>query len=171
MKSKKKGNRGEEIAIKVLKRIGVLMPEEIGTPFSIVAVLGKGVYRGFFKSKVSGDIRGHRSDGVAVLAEVKTVPKLSWSTLTKHGEHQAARLDQHAQHAISLVVWVRSADEVFILEWPIQGFEPRKSISPEQAAKLNMTDIDISRNHINLVNCDCEYCQERNYRDNLPESP
>lgn len=142
MKSKKKGNRGEWIAINALKRIGVLMPEEIGTPFVIVQSYGKGVYRGFFKAKVSGDVKGHRQDGVAILAEVKTGPKLLWSTLTKHGEHQAARLDQHAQHAISLVVWVRSADEVFIMRWPIPGFGPRKSISPQAARLLNITNID-----------------------------
>ena len=140
---KSAGRRGEDIAIRALARIGVLMPEEVGTPFVIVGrkKSSTGIWiKGFFKKKVSGDHRGHRADGVSILAETKTIKHNL--RLCDFKDHQPGRLTQHAEHAISLVVWVYAPDEVFILQWPIPGLAPRNGISPEQAKTLNVTDID-----------------------------
>jgi len=161
--SKKLGNIGEGIALNALKRIGVLMPEEIGTPFTVTGHVRGKMLKGFFKEPVSGDIRGHRSDGVSILAEVKTHQgkTLPWSILTKHGEHQAARLDQHAAHAISLLIWVRAYNEVYIMNWPVPGYAPRKSITLEKAEQLSIRtkgDLDMAGPYENVHICNCEAC-------------
>lgn len=135
----KLGIRGQELAANVLRQIGVFMVEHIGTPFTIVKAGRRGWYQGFFGEKVSGDLRGHTKNGISVLAEVKTIwnRNLRWSDLR---EHQPGRLDMHAERAISLLIWVHDSG-VFIMLWPVPGFRPGKSISPEQAASLNIADI------------------------------
>ena len=143
---KSAGRRGEDIAIRALARIGVLMPEEVGTPFRITRrkkSTSQGVWlQGHYKKKVSGDHRVHREDGISILVETKTVRHNL--RLSDFKDHQPGRLDQHANHAISLVVWVHAPDEVFIMNWLdvlSGGFGPGKGITPEQAARLNITDI------------------------------
>ena len=146
--SQRKGKRGESIATKELIRIGVLMLQPITTPFAILGtkvIHGVPYQRVVRTGKVYGDVQGHRSDGIHVLAEVKctTGGNLTWSLLKKHGEHQATSLDRHAEHAIALVVWVRDTDP-YVLRWPILGFGHGRagSITPEKAAKLHITNID-----------------------------
>jgi len=164
--SQRKGKKGEEWARKDLTRLGVLCVSPRATPFRIIATKpGSQWVRIIRSEKVSGDLDGHRSDGVHILAEVKTTNggNLTWSLLTKHGEHQAENLDRHARHAIALVVWVRLPDEIFILDWPIPGFGPGRggSISPEQARKLSIKtkgDLDVAGQHVNMVICTCEMC-------------
>jgi len=163
MSNKRRGNKGEEIARIKLAEIGVCMPEEIPTPFSVVSISSGGKVRGFFKKKATGDIMGHRTDGVAIRAEVKTSSvdeNLTWGIMTKHGKHQIDYLNKHAIHALSFVVWVRHDNEALVMQWPIPGFGPRKSITLERARELNLTDIDRAKGHVNLICCDCEYCME-----------
>lgn len=143
-KANKKGQAGEDIATNALKRIGCLMVEEIGTPFKITnrkTFGGRTWLQGFWKAKVAGDRRAVRRDGISILAETKTITEgnLVWSNFK---EHQPDKLDEHAQYAISLVVWVKSIDEVFIMRWPIPGFGPKKSITPQAAKLLDITNID-----------------------------
>jgi len=143
-RANKKGRAGEKIANSALERIGCLMVEEIGTPFKIIGrkvFNGQTWLQGFWKSKVSGDRRCVRQDGISVLVETKMITdrSLRWSDFK---EHQPDRLDQHAQYAISLVVWVRDVYEVFILQWPIPGFGPGQGITPERAQELTIDDVN-----------------------------
>lgn len=143
-KANKKGQAGEGIATNALKRIGCLMVEEIGTPFKVTNrknFNGQMWLQGFWKAKVAGDRRAVRHDGISILAETKTITdgNLVWSNFK---DHQPDKLDEHAQYAISLVVWVRGVDEVFIMRWPLPGFKPGKSITPQAAKLLNITNID-----------------------------
>lgn len=143
-RANKKGQAGEDIASKALARIGCLNIREIGTPFKIVNRKyfgGQMWLQGFWKAKVAGDRRAVRRDGISILAETKTITdgNLCWSDFK---DHQPGELSEHARYAISLVVWVRGVDEVFILRWPIPNFGPGASISPQMAESLNITNID-----------------------------
>lgn len=136
------GNAGEKQAANALARIGVLMVEEVGTPFMITKMGSHGWVQGHFKDKVSGDHRGHTVKGISVLAEVKTVwdRNLRWSDLK---EHQPGRLSQHAECAISLLVWVHHSG-IYIMPWLdvlVAGFRKGKSLTIEQAQILNIENI------------------------------
>jgi hypothetical protein len=66
------------------------------------------------------------------MAEVKTIDQhnLRWSDFRPH---QPAALTEHADlGGLTLVIWVYG-NEQFVLSWPIPGFGPGKSISPEWA--------------------------------------
>lgn len=135
-RNKKLGNAGEEQAKAALRRIGVLMVEEIGTSFVIVNRKPGGWLQGYFKEKVSGDVIGHTEQGIKVLAEVKTIwdRNLQWSDLDSH---QPDRLDMNAEKAISLLVWVHHSG-IFVMRWPVPGFHNGTGIKPEQAQRLNI---------------------------------
>jgi len=125
------GKVGEEFARRALEAVGVRMVEKIGTPVRIVP--GR---RPIYGERVSGDHRGVAPGGISVLAETKTIVgrNLVYSDLR---EHQPGRLTLHADlDGISLLVWVYAADEVFIMRWPVPGFEPGTSITPERAREL-----------------------------------
>lgn len=131
------GKIGQEQAAAALRRIGVNMVEKIGTPVKIIPARVKGTYTVVWGEKVSGDHRGILDDGISVLAETKTIMdrNLVWSDLR---EHQPDRLDQHAEFGgVSLLVWVHSSG-VYVMRWPVAGFGPRKSITPEQAAQIDV---------------------------------
>lgn len=143
---KKTGNAGEEAAAAALRRIGVLMVQEIGTPFVIVNHKPGGWVKGFWKKKVSGDLQGHTEKGTSVLAEVKTIfdRSLRWSDLD---DHQSRALEQHSKHAISLLVWI-NRDGIHVMNWytltRVIGFGPGKSIKPEQAGDLELREINMA---------------------------
>ena len=136
--NKKRGNAGEQQAAAALRRLGILMVEEIGTPF-VITKTKNGWFQGYWKDKVSGDLIGHTQDGVKVLAEVKTIMdrNLRWSDLD---HHQPGRLDENAECAISLLVWVHDSG-IHVLRWPVPGFGKGTGITPEQAKKLNINKL------------------------------
>ena len=129
------GKEGEKRAANALRSKGVEMVEKIGTPVRIVP--GRAPLWG---EKVSGDHRGVLPGGTSVLAETKTIMdrNLVWSNLR---EHQPGRLTRHAElGGISLLVWVHSTG-VYVMLWPVEGFGPRKSISPDRASELAIQSI------------------------------
>ena len=134
------GKIGQEHAAAALRRLGVNMVEKIGTPVKIIPARVKGTYTVVWGEKVSGDHRGILANGVSVLAETKTIMdrNLVWSDLR---EHQPDALSQHASFSgLSLLVWVHSTG-VYVMRWPVPGFGPRKSITPERAQELDIDDL------------------------------
>ena len=134
------GKIGQEHAAAALRRIGVNMVEKIGTPVKIIPARVKGTYTVVWGEKVSGDHRGILDDGTSVLAETKTIMdrNLVWSDLR---EHQPERLDQHAEFGgVSLLVLVHKSG-VYVMRWPVPGFGPRKSITPEQAQQIDVMEL------------------------------
>jgi len=137
--NKKLGNEGEERALNRLHAIGVLMPQEIGTPFVLTKRFTNGLFRGYWKKKVIGDIFGHTTSGIAILAEVKTIldRNLHWSDLDTH---QTNFLTKHAENAISLLIWWHSTG-LYIMNWMdvlATGFGPGKGLTEQQAARLDI---------------------------------
>jgi hypothetical protein len=134
------GKIGQEHAAAALRRLGVNMVEKIGTPVKLIPARVKGTYKVVWGEKVSGDHRGILEDGTSVLAETKTIMdrNLVWSDLR---DHQPERLSEHAQYGgVSLLVWVHSSG-VYVMRWPVRGFGPRKSITPEVAQLLDLTEV------------------------------
>jgi len=137
--NKKLANEGEERAINRLHALGALMPEEIGTPFVIVATRPDGWVKGYWKEKVSGDIIAHTVDGTKILAEVKTVldRNLRWSDFKPH---QPGSLSENAENAISLLIWWHSTG-LYVMYWTdvlSTGFGPGKGLTEAQAAQLDI---------------------------------
>ena len=126
------GKHGQEVAASALRRLGVEMVEEIGTPVHLIPTGNQGAFRVVYGEKVSGDHRGILPGGQSVLAETKTIVdrNLRYSDLR---EHQPGRLSTHAAlGGLSLLVWVHHSG-VYIMRWPVPGFEARKSIDAEHA--------------------------------------
>lgn len=139
------GKEGEALAESALRQIGLEMIEKIGTPVRIIP--GRAPIWG---EKVSGDYRALLPGGISVLIECKTIMdrNLVWSDLR---EHQPGCLTRHAElGGISLLVWVHTSG-VYVMQWPIDGFGPRKNISPERASELAIESITpISRPLYNI---------------------
>lgn len=137
--NKKLANAGEETAARVLRGLGVKMVQEVGTPFVITARNNEGWLRGYFKTKVTGDLIGHTQSGTMVLAEVKTIwdRNLTWSDFK---DHQPEKLTENSECAISLVVWVHNSG-VYVMNWTDlleAGFRKGKGIDIETAQTLDM---------------------------------
>lgn len=131
------GAHGQEQAARALRMAGVELVEKIATPVKLIASQHKGYFRVVYGETVSGDHRGILPDGTSVLAETKTVldGNLTWSHLR---DHQPGRLTAHAEYnGVSLLVWVH-ASGIYIMRWPVPGFGPRKSITPQQAEELHI---------------------------------
>lgn len=154
-KSQSIGAGGEQIAEMRLRGIGLGMVEKIGTPVKLVSIPKRtrkymqkfgfnpnGVFRVIFGEKVSGDRRALvPGSGVSVLIETKTIldRNLRWSDLR---DHQPGRLDYHVElGGISLLAWVHQTG-VYVLQWPVPDFGPRKSITVDQARWLEIEDIN-----------------------------
>lgn len=134
------GKIGQEHAAAALRRLGVEMVERIGTPTKHIPARVKGTYTVIWGEKVSGDHRGILPGGQSVLAETKTIMdrNIVWSDLR---DHQPTRLSEHAEHGgLSLLVWVHTTG-VYVMRWPVAGFGPRKSITPEQAEKISVLEL------------------------------
>jgi hypothetical protein len=135
------GKHGQATAASYLSGIGLEMVEPIGTPVTLLPFgLRKDVFRVVFGEKVSGDHRALLPDGTSVLIETKTVTEgnLTYSHMR---EHQPERLSRHASigRAVSLLVWVHHSG-IYVMRWTadgIEGFAPRKSITPKRAAELH----------------------------------
>ena len=142
-RSQQIGKGGEKTARGVLAGRGVMLPEKIGTPVRLVPYPGPpNVYKVYWGEKVYGDIMGILPNGIRVLAETKTILEgnLVWSKLRAH---QPERLDLNKKyHGVSLLVWVHHSG-VYVLDWiyPNEDFKPRKGLTPERAAELNIMDV------------------------------
>ena len=137
------GRAGQSVAASALSRIGVELVEMIGTPvhLSPASDMRKDVFRVRFGEKVSGDHRGILPGGRSVLAETKTIldRNLRFSDMR---EHQPARLKDHSDMGgLSLLIWVHSSG-VYIMQWPVSGFIPGKSLSLDAARALNIESIE-----------------------------
>ena len=136
------GKAGQEHAAAALRRAGVSMVEQIATPISLIpSGHNDGTFRVQWGERVSGDHRGIlEGSGRSVLAETKTVlaRNLQYSDLR---EHQPDRLTLHHElGGVSLLVWVHHSG-IFIMRWPIAGFEPHTSITPERAELISTVTI------------------------------
>jgi hypothetical protein len=130
------GKAGQNYAASALSILGIRMVEKIGTPVKLIPSRFPGLFGVRFEEKVSGDHRGILPGGRGVLAETKTIlnRNLTYSDLRVH---QPARLSEHAElGGLSLLVWVRAPHEIYVMEWPIDGFGPGKGITPERAAEI-----------------------------------
>jgi hypothetical protein len=133
-----KGTTGEQYAGYILNTLDLRCIQPIHTAWKI----GKWVDRRkklalvYPEKKVAGDYWAVTKSGRAVLVEVKVrEPRLLWSSFQ---EHQRQYLDEYASiGALPLVVWVAGYDS-FVMEWPIPGFGPRKSISTDRASSLDL---------------------------------
>jgi hypothetical protein len=134
------GKNGQRQVASMLAGMGLLMVEEIGNPYEIIRKMSNGHFEVIFSGVASGDHNARLPDGSFVLVETKTVldGNLTYSHLR---EHQPERLSRHAAigWAVSLLCWVHS-NGIYIMQWGadgIEGFEPRKSITPERAGRLH----------------------------------
>jgi len=141
MKAEKEtGARGEREAQSVLSGMGIEMLEKVGTPIKAFPA-GKGLFKVIWGEKVSGDRRGILPGGISVLIEVKTIldKNLIYSDLRKH---QPDRLVTHASWGgLSLLVWVHNSG-TYVMMFPIEGFVPRKSLTPEVARHQHQLTLD-----------------------------
>lgn len=137
------GKIGQVHAAAALRRAGVNMVEQIGTPVKLIpmgTVRGRQVFQVIYGEKVSGDHKGIMPDGTSVLAETKTIldRNLRYSDLR---DHQPERLTEHHENnGISLLVWAHSTG-IYIMRWPITYFVKGKSITPEEASLLNVESL------------------------------
>lgn len=137
------GKAGQEIAADALRRLGVECVEKIGTPVKVIprgTYFKQTMYQVIWGEKVAGDHHGLLPGGRAVLAETKTIldRNLQWSDLR---EHQPEALSRYAElGGLALLVWVHSTG-VYVMRWPVPGFGPRKSISPERATELGIGEV------------------------------
>jgi hypothetical protein len=133
------GKAGQEHAAAALSRLGVRQVEKIGTPVKIIPRGKFGnqtTYQVIWGEKVAGDHHGILPGGRAVLAETKTIMdrNLQWSDMRPH---QPEALSRHADlGGLALLVWVHSSG-IHTMLWPVPGFSPGKSVSPEKAAALS----------------------------------
>jgi hypothetical protein len=135
------GGAGEQYAASALSSLGVEMVERIGTPVKAIPHPRiPGYYQVIWYEPVAGDHRGILPGGRSVLAETKTIlnRNLQYSDLR---EHQPGCLSRHSElGGLSLLVWVHSTG-IFVMRWPIDGFEPHKSITPERAITLALSQL------------------------------
>lgn len=137
-RSKRKGDAGEDVAHSLLTMMGARMLQKIATPVRLIPPVSEAARREFFRrvifsKTVKGDRWGVDPDtGRSILAEVKTyaADRLAYSVLKPH---QIAALNEHAAcNGLTYLVWVHPTD-IFVLRWPIPGFQSGTSISLGQA--------------------------------------
>jgi hypothetical protein len=134
------GKAGEEWVVPALRGLGVEMVQPIATPIHKIPTKLPGAFRVIYADPVLGDFTGILPGGRFVLAECKTILErnLQWSDLRPH---QPGGLSRHAElGGVSLLVWVHSTG-IYVMRWPVAGFGPGKSISPEAADKLSIKEI------------------------------
>ena len=138
------GKAGELLAESTLRGLGIEQIEKIGTPVLLIPSRYNGLFKPVYGEKVSGDRRGILPGGRSVLIEVKTIldSNLMYSELKPH---QHAGLKEHADFGgLSLLVWVHNSG-VYVLEYPISGFVPGTSLSPQVAGiwdEITRTEIE-----------------------------
>lgn len=128
----------------VLRGRGLRCVRKIGTPIKILTkrvISGLTWHRIAWGEKVMGDTTALAPGGRGVLIETKTITdrNLQYSDLRKH---QPGDLSRYADaEGIALLVWVHHSG-VYVMEWPIPGFEPGTSISPEYARELDIQEFE-----------------------------
>jgi penicillin-binding protein-related factor A (putative recombinase) len=142
--SQSKGKVGQDIAIMILRTMGVQMVEAISTPFVVTHRKKGGWIKIAYSEPVSGDINGIMPNGIRVLCEVKARDR----NLRKSDfeDHQLAALQEnHNNFGISLVAWIHRDDNM-ILRWPFihnyAWFEDgqRASLKIEDAQEFYLWD-------------------------------
>lgn len=130
-RNRKRGKRGETLVKQELERRGLHLVEKIEVGWGIKRDRRGSIKGAWPLEKVSGDYRAITSRGRSVLVEVKSKEeRLPWSALRPH---QREALDKHAAvGGLSLLAWVHDG-EVSIMQWPVEGFVKRTSLSVEQA--------------------------------------
>ena len=132
-RSQKKGAKAEKIALTALEKAGVLDVRKV--PLLVIVTesfpVGNQTYYKIIRRKVNCDFRGILPGGRRVWAEVKARDRaLRYSDL-KH--HQIRALNNNSDlGGLSLLVWVYER-KAYVLSWPIEGFEPGRSVSIEYA--------------------------------------
>lgn len=146
MRSKRQsitGKRGESQVAKELMRLGFFMVKKIGTPVKLTPHPSQpGYYRVIWGEKVDGDFHAICPGGRNVLIEAKTTTGGENLAYSQFEPHQIKSLDENRDlGGLSLVVWVRKETEtIYVMRWPFPCvFEPRKSITPEYAAGLDLS--------------------------------
>ena len=123
----------EEVCV-LMRRLGFVMVEPIERAWKVVRSGGK-ITRAFPAKKVSGDISAMTLAGKKVLVEVK-----SRSTINSKGEpvlrysalepHQIEALDTVQKHkGLAILAWYKGPNEIALLDWPVPGFGPGKSLT------------------------------------------
>jgi hypothetical protein len=139
-RNKRNGDFAEALAVEALRRAGFRCVEPIRTGW-IIKRHGVQIVGAVPLDKVSGDIKAIAPGGRAVHCEVKYVPdgNLCWSVFTRKGkDHQIRCLNETVEAGgLGLVVWIRSAGQVFLLRWPIPGFIPGKGLTWREADDLS----------------------------------
>lgn len=121
------GQGGELVTRSSLTRLGFEMIERVHTPWRIQRK-GKKIVGATPVERVSGDfiaIEPGTGKKVLVESKLRKGDRIRWSDLEKH---QIEALDNnHALGGISLVSMTCDYGHC-ILRWPIEGFEPGKSL-------------------------------------------
>ena len=135
--NQERGETAEIYVATTMRGMGFVAVEKIQTGWKVIWKNHRPV-SAWPIEKVMGDIRALMPDGRGVLVEVKDRrDKLIFSDLKKH---QVEALNIYADNgAVALLAWV--ADSIYIMQWPITGFGPRKSLTPQQASQLAIVDI------------------------------
>ena len=131
------GKQAEQIAMVLLRVMGIEMVEKIATPH-IVTRDRDNQQKIIYTTKVSGDVRGILPGGRRVLCESKSPDRNLRRSDFK--DHQLAALtENHEWGGLSLVAWSHSRG-ILILKWPIPGFDKKRaSISFEDAEQIAWT--------------------------------
>jgi len=141
-RQKQIGDHGQQIAATVLRSRGALLVEKVATPVKLIPSSINGHYRVIFGERVSGDHRAILPGGRSILAETKATTgdrNLQYSDLR---EHQPERLTAHAEAGgLSLLIWICDAGQ-FVMQWPIVGFQPGRSITVTLAKALDIPDLE-----------------------------
>ena len=134
-RNKRQGAAAEAHARDLLLFLGLAHVQVIETPWRVVRQ-GARIVSATPVRSVAGDIRAViPGSGRSVLAEVKRrEERLVYSDLE---DHQVASLNNHAQPGgLSLLVWIAPGAGAWVMQWPIFGFVPRSSLTPEAAQLL-----------------------------------
>lgn len=142
--TKQKGVMGERIARVQLSLLGIELIERVATPVSLIPYrdpttekIIPGVFSVKYCDRVSGDIRGVWPGGKSVHCEVKLrdKPRLRFSDIRKHQRDWLTKHDKTG--GISLLIWVSGTD-IFVLRWPIPGFDKGTGLSMEKAREFSI---------------------------------
>lgn len=130
-RNRKAGAAAEVLTHYELQRLGVCRVRKLEVGWGIVRNRSGKIVSAYPLERIDGDFSGILPDGTAVLVETKKrSDKLVYSALENH---QVQALNDHADHnGLSLLAWVND-DDVYVMQWPIDGFESGTSLDAEQA--------------------------------------
>jgi hypothetical protein len=146
------GQIGEQLIEIKLRQAGFEMINKLENTWRIFRMVQRGksgwqkgkILSWMVPAKVDGDYRAIVPvTGQSVLVEVKTrAGKLEYAQLKPH---QRKALTDHANlGGVSLVGWYDNGSvnsDLYLMQWPIDGFVERTSINPAKAASLHIEAI------------------------------